>query len=269
MRLALLVFGFGVLIATSCVEATPIAYLATPLLRSYPYVYSAHSSSLVTPNQLQYHTQDGLGHYAYGYAEPHSAKQETRSLDGITRGTYSYLDPAGKLQVVDYTADDDGFHVAATNLPHDKAGVKTQQPLQEATEQQEQQQQQELQQPFRGTATSVGDSIATDVATTSDNRHTSNPETLLRFYARRESGSESSATSSIIGSVQLPQPVADTIAVAAAKAEYLKRNEQETKLHELAQQGHHVVPTVVSTAIPRAVIPSIYRYGYPWRYYYY
>ncbi|XP_022229255.2 uncharacterized protein LOC111078716 [Drosophila obscura] len=84
---------------------------------SYPFVYSAGGSAVFTPTQQQYISQDALGQYSYGYAEPHSSKQETRTLDGTTRGTYSYRDAAGKLQTVDYLADAQGFHVAATNLP--------------------------------------------------------------------------------------------------------------------------------------------------------
>ncbi|KAI9586967.1 uncharacterized protein LOC119632215 [Glossina fuscipes] len=67
----------------------------------------------------QYHNQDALGQYSYGYSEPLSAKEETRTADGITKGSYSYIDTNGLLQTVDYTADSNGFRVAATNLPFD------------------------------------------------------------------------------------------------------------------------------------------------------
>ncbi|CAH1098854.1 unnamed protein product [Psylliodes chrysocephalus] len=40
-----------------------------------------------------------------------------RSLDGAVLGSYSYVDPNGKVQSVEYTADDQGFRVAASNLP--------------------------------------------------------------------------------------------------------------------------------------------------------
>lgn len=72
----------------------------------------------VTPILNQYHAQDTLGQYAYGYSGGPSAKAETKTFDGITRGTYSYVDPDGKLQTVEYTADAlNGFRAAATNLP--------------------------------------------------------------------------------------------------------------------------------------------------------
>lgn len=70
------------------------------------------------PLLRQYHAQDSLGQYSYGYEGGPSAKNEVRSLDGVTRGSYSYVDPEGKLQSVAYTADAlNGFRVAATNLP--------------------------------------------------------------------------------------------------------------------------------------------------------
>lgn len=40
-----------------------------------------------------------------------------KTLDGITRGSYSYIDSNAKLQTVEYVADALGFRVAATNLP--------------------------------------------------------------------------------------------------------------------------------------------------------
>uniref|UniRef100_A0A1B0CRE1 Putative cuticle protein n=1 Tax=Lutzomyia longipalpis TaxID=7200 RepID=A0A1B0CRE1_LUTLO len=65
----------------------------------------------------QYHTQDGHGNYAYGYADPNSQKHE-ESSHGFTRGAYSYVDGHGILQSVHYSADPhNGFQVAATNLP--------------------------------------------------------------------------------------------------------------------------------------------------------
>ena len=66
----------------------------------------------------QHHAQDEFGQYAYGYSGGPSSKYEAKSLDGVTRGSYSYYDANGKLQTVSYTADAlHGFRVAATNLP--------------------------------------------------------------------------------------------------------------------------------------------------------
>ncbi|XP_037045671.1 cuticle protein 19.8-like [Bradysia coprophila] len=70
------------------------------------------------PILTQYHSQGELGEYNYGYNAGLSGKVESRSIDGITRGSYSYLDSNGILQTVEYTADAaNGFRAAATNLP--------------------------------------------------------------------------------------------------------------------------------------------------------
>ncbi|KAK9501492.1 hypothetical protein O3M35_012207 [Rhynocoris fuscipes] len=66
----------------------------------------------------QYHAQDELGQYAYGYSGGPSAKEEVRTADGITRGAYSYIDGHGLVQSAAYVSDSaNGFRVAATNLP--------------------------------------------------------------------------------------------------------------------------------------------------------
>lgn len=64
-----------------------------------------------------HHTQDSLGQYDYSYVGDTSSKTESRSLDGTTRGAYSYVDANGLLQQVHYVADQNGFRVVATNLP--------------------------------------------------------------------------------------------------------------------------------------------------------
>ncbi|KZC11172.1 Cuticle protein 6, partial [Dufourea novaeangliae] len=67
-----------------------------------------------------HHTQDSRGQYDYTYIGDNSAKTESRSLDGTTRGAYSYIDPNGIVQQVHYVADHNGFRVLATNLPEAK-----------------------------------------------------------------------------------------------------------------------------------------------------
>nr|CAD7570918.1 unnamed protein product [Timema californicum] len=91
------------------------AAVARPgLLGYYPYALSS-----------QYHAQDELGQYSYGYAGGLSAKSEVKSFDGVTRGGYSYVDANGELQTVSYTADAlNGFRVAATNLPKAPAPIE-------------------------------------------------------------------------------------------------------------------------------------------------
>ncbi|KAG7200671.1 hypothetical protein KM043_001224 [Ampulex compressa] len=60
------------------------------------------------------------GEHSYSYSGGPSAKQEVRGPDGVTRGSYSYVDAHGILQSVFYVADEAGFRVAATNLPTDQ-----------------------------------------------------------------------------------------------------------------------------------------------------
>lgn len=80
---------------------------------------AAHLPAVIaTPIRSQYHSQDELGQYAYGYSNENSAKHETKTVDGITKGAYSYVDANGHVQNVQYVSDDHhGFRVAATNLP--------------------------------------------------------------------------------------------------------------------------------------------------------
>lgn len=62
--------------------------------------------------------QDSLGQYSFGYSAPGSARSEVRTSDGTTKGTYSYVDETGVIQIAQYVADGvNGFRVTATNLP--------------------------------------------------------------------------------------------------------------------------------------------------------
>lgn len=90
---------------------------AKPALVAAPAVVAA-APAIAGPISTQYHAQDELGQYSYGYANPLSAKSEAKAVDGSTVGGYSYVDGAGLLQSVQYAADDvNGFRVSATNLP--------------------------------------------------------------------------------------------------------------------------------------------------------
>jgi len=82
-----------------------------------PYVATA-PVGIATSVSSQYHAQDTFGQYSYGYFGGPSAKTETRTADGITRGGYSYIDGNGLVQSASYISDPvNGFRVAATNLP--------------------------------------------------------------------------------------------------------------------------------------------------------
>ena len=85
---------------------------------AYNYAATPYAAVPAASVSSQYHAQDELGQFNYGYADGLSSKYETRRFDGATSGGYSYIDADGKLQSVSYTADDvNGFQVKATNLP--------------------------------------------------------------------------------------------------------------------------------------------------------
>ncbi len=55
--------------------------------------------------------------YIAVFQEPNSARQETKTADGVVRGSYNYVDDTGRIQTVEYVADAAGFRVAGTNIP--------------------------------------------------------------------------------------------------------------------------------------------------------
>ena len=72
----------------------------------------------MVPVATQHHAQTESGEYTYGYSNVNSAKVETKSADGVTHGSYSYVDANGLLQTANYISDPvNGFRVAATNIP--------------------------------------------------------------------------------------------------------------------------------------------------------
>lgn len=248
-----LLFLYGV------AQGTSLSLLVAPSLRSYPVMYGSQTSSFITPVQQQYHTQDELGQYAYGYSDPLSTKQEVRSLDGVTRGSYSYRDANNILQTVDYTADDTGFHVAATNLPK---------PSQQAT--------------FRISAEpSVSHTIAsaaddtTNTISAADTNSESNTstdtfgETIyttggLRLAESSAANTKPAADPANVRSLELSKPLADTPQVALAPPNTIFVNENPHKVLITSPLA------VASVPVAKAFIPSqIYTYGYPLKKHFY
>jgi len=95
--------------------------VALPQFVASPYLYSGLGAPIIAApaaTSSQFHAQDELGSYSYGYAGGPSAKTESKTPDGVTRGSYSYIDANGIQQTVNYVSDPvNGFRVAATNLP--------------------------------------------------------------------------------------------------------------------------------------------------------
>merc|ERR1712142_1071556 len=96
------------------IDADPVA-AAAPVVATAP-VESVAGTPYDATN-TQYHAQDDIGQFNYGYSNPLSTKQELKTADGVTRGSYSYVDANGIVQTVNYLSDALGFKVAATNLP--------------------------------------------------------------------------------------------------------------------------------------------------------
>lgn len=104
-------------IAVSAFLAAAVAKPSGIITPVAPAVYTV-SAAVPAAFSSQFHSQDESGQYSYGYANPLSAKIESRALDGTTVGGYSYVDGQGAIQSVEYTADGvNGFRVAASNLP--------------------------------------------------------------------------------------------------------------------------------------------------------
>merc|ERR1719447_2229638 len=97
-------------------QAAPVAQVAPVVAQAIPVVQAADA---VTGSQ--YHAQDEVGQYSFGYNDPNSIRQEIKTADGVVRGAYKYVDTDGVLQTVEYIADGAGFRVAATNLPSAQA----------------------------------------------------------------------------------------------------------------------------------------------------
>ncbi|XP_073837170.1 cuticular protein 67B [Musca autumnalis] len=66
----------------------------------------------------QYHGQDGLGQYVYGYKDWNQGKNEKKDASGTVTGTYKYVQPHGRDFIANYYADRTGFHVEDNRPAH-------------------------------------------------------------------------------------------------------------------------------------------------------
>ncbi|XP_075161996.1 cuticular protein 72Ea [Haematobia irritans] len=241
-------------------QAASLSYIvASPTLRSYPYVYGSHATSVISPVQHQYHTQDELGQYAYGYSDPLSSKQEVRSLDGVTRGSYSYRDAEGILQTVDYTADDTGFHVTATNLPKQvQHSVQSQQELHT-----HQSSISDTDPPAADSTNSISsDSISVDTDTESIASAGPSGDAIYSRSGLRLAESSASHPKFIsnpahVRSMELPQSLADTLKVATPSGVFVSAKPRNVLV---------ATPLTTVTGIPvaaKSLLQKVYGFGYP------
>jgi len=99
--------------------SVPVAPAQVPATYANNYAYTPVTPVAAPADAAnsQYHAQDDFGQFNYGYSNQLSTKQELKTADGVTRGSYSYVDANGLVQTVNYLSDAMGFRVAATNLP--------------------------------------------------------------------------------------------------------------------------------------------------------
>jgi len=102
------------------VPVAPVAQAVVPAVQA------------VSTDGTQYHSQDDIGQYSFGYSNGESVKQEVKTADGVVRGAYQYVDANGIVQTVNYIADALGFRVGATNLPVHHVEGPHAEPIQEA-----------------------------------------------------------------------------------------------------------------------------------------
>merc|ERR1712038_1707271 len=110
-----------ILPASLPLTAQPLPFSLPPQPIAAPFAHPlpvAPVAPIVEPPSSQFHAQDELGQFSFGYQNINSARSESKDAFGVTRGSYQYVDANNVVQTVHYTADDiNGFRVAATNVP--------------------------------------------------------------------------------------------------------------------------------------------------------
>ncbi|XP_075211709.1 uncharacterized protein LOC142318920 [Lycorma delicatula] len=65
----------------------------------------------------QYHSQDEIGQASYGHAEPGQTHNAIQDAAGNKVGSFSFVNPEGKLIQTSYVADAAGYRVSSNDLP--------------------------------------------------------------------------------------------------------------------------------------------------------
>merc|ERR1712212_159488 len=218
--------------------ATPYTAYTTAPYTTTPYAYGAfpyatHAAPAVASSQ--YHAQNELGGYNYGYADGLSTKHESKNAYGGTVGSYSYVDSNNKVQTVNYVADHLGFRVSGTNLPVAPTA--------------------NLEAPVH---TAVGPAPVEDTAEVKAAK-----AEFKKLYDEAAAAAEAAPDSRKKRSLMAPEPVEDTAEVKAAKAEF-------KKLYDAAAAAADAAPDTDGPAYadyygyPYAATP--YAYGAPLTY---
>lgn len=71
----------------------------------------------ILAQKSQYHSQNELGQAAYGHSEPLQTHNAIQDAAGNKAGSFSYVDPSGRVLTTDYVADENGYRVASNAFP--------------------------------------------------------------------------------------------------------------------------------------------------------
>ena len=190
--------------------------------------YTTYAAAVPAAVSSQYHAQDEIGSYSYGYADGLSTKHESKNAYGGTVGSYSYVDANGQTQTVSYVADAAGFRVKATNLP-----VAPEANLEAPTH------------------SLVGPAPVDDTAEVKAAK-----AEFKRLYDEAAAAAEAAPDARKKRSAVAPLPVSDTPEVAAAKAEH-------ARLYAAAAAAADAAPDTDGPTYVDYATPSVYSgYGY-------
>ena len=129
IRTAPVAYARPAAIAAPAIAAPAVITKAAPVVAAAPAVAAVAAPAVVAKaapaiaapgvHATQYHAQDELSNYEFGYQNPNSARTEKGNAElGTVAGSYSYVDGHGLTQKVNYVADALGFRVVGTNGAH-------------------------------------------------------------------------------------------------------------------------------------------------------
>ncbi|XP_043226602.1 uncharacterized protein LOC122383863 [Amphibalanus amphitrite] len=217
-------------------NAHPLTYTAAAPYTTYnaaPFSYApytTYAAPVPAATSSQYHAQDELGSYSYGYADGLSTKHENKNAYGGTVGSYSYRDANGIVQTVSYVADAAGFRVKATNLP---VAPKA-----------------DLAAPVHSL---VGPAPVDDTAEVKAAK-----AEFQRLYDEAAAAAEAAPDARKKRSAVAPLPVSDTPEVAAAKAEFARLYAAAAAAADAAPDTDGPVYTETAPAVYSGYTPAAY-----------
>jgi len=113
-------YAYGAAPLATSYAAAPIAsatYAAAPIAATTYATAPAVVAAPAAAVSSQFHAQDELTNFNYGYSNINSQKQEIGNAMTGVKGAYQYVDATGKLVRTEYVADALGFRAVSNNLP--------------------------------------------------------------------------------------------------------------------------------------------------------